>query len=508
MPEHQNADRRAFPAPSYARHILEPAFTFAREHLLTHMLEANKAHAVMLIEQGIVDGESGGLLLGGILQAEADGAEQYRYDPTVEDLFFLVERRILEVAGAVAGGNLQLGRSRNDLSAALCRMALRHRLLDIATCMTQLRARLADLAAEHINTLMPGVTHTQVAQPTTLGHYLLGVLGPLGRDAERLERAFRHTNRSPLGVAAFTTSSLPVDRERVAALLGFDGLIENGYDAVGAADYMLEAVAALRIVCLSLMRFINDLLIWCRSDVALATVGDEFIQISSIMPQKRNPVVLEHIRARIGYVMGDAATVDAMVHGAAFGDTVDVEDEIFVPLLRCCGRTGSILTLLSDVLATIRFDTERMSNAARAGFGSSTELAERLTLDFGIPFRQAHQTVSRMVDELVASGRDLFAISPEMLRDATMNVSHVEVDITTDKLQHILDPNEVIQRRALPGGPARSALRDALARERADQTERAEWLERERRLRTESANELDRLARRFARSSGPHAGSD
>ena len=508
MPEHQDDERSAFPSPTYARVILQPAFDFAREHLFGPMLAANKAHAVMLIEQGIIDAESGGRLLNAILQAEADSPDHFQYEPSVEDLFFLVERRIIEIAGADAGGNLQLGRSRNDLSAALCRMALRRRLLDVAASANRLRAQLADLATEHVDTLMAGVTHTQVAQPTTLGHYLLGVLGPLERDAERIEQAFRHTNRSPLGVAAFTSSSLPVDRERVAALLGFDGLVENGYDAVGAADYMLESVASLRILCLSLVRFVNDLLIWCRSDVALATVGDEFIQVSSIMPQKRNPVVLEHIRARIGYVVGDAATVEAMVHGAAFGDTVDVEDEIFVPLLHCCDHTQSVLTLLRDVLATIRFDTKRMESAARAGFGSSTELAERLTSDYGIPFRQAHRIVSRLVDELIASGRDLFSLTPEMLRDATINLSGVDVDINTVELRHILDPVEVVTRRTTPGGPARSTVLEALERERTDQAQRGSWIDAQVRSLESAGEELERLARDYARADRRHTGSE
>ncbi len=508
MSEHQDDERPTFPAPSYARHILEPAFDFARKRLFTHMMAANKAHAVMLIEQGIVDEESGATLLDGILQAEVETAERYRYDPAVEDLFFLVERRIIEIAGADAGGNLQLGRSRNDLSAALCRMMLRSTLLDVAASTNRLRAQLTNLATQHVDTLMAGVTHTQVAQPTTLGHYLLGVLGPLGRDAERMKSAFERTNRSPLGVAAFTTSSLPVDRERISALLGFDGLIENGYDAVGAADYILEAVGALRIMCLSLLRFVNDLLIWCRSDVALARVGDEFIQVSSIMPQKRNPVVLEHIRSRIGYVIGDAATVEAMVHGAAFGDTVDVEDEIFVPLIRCCEHAQSVLSLLTDVLHTIQFDRDRMAESARSGFGGSTELAERLTLDFAIPFRQSHRIVSRLVDELVVQDSDLSGLTPNMLRSASMAESGIEVDITGRELAQLLDPQVVIERRALPGGPAQSMVLAALDRTRTERTQWTDWIEEAKRSLTNSSIELDRLANGYARSNGQHAGAD
>ncbi len=470
-------DRKSarFPAPSYARQILEPAFLMARMELFGPMMAANKAHAVMLTEQRIIDLDNGSRLVRAILQAEAQTVSAFQYDPTVEDLFFAVERRIIDIAGDGAGGNLQLGRSRNDLSAALCRLVLRQRLLDLASIHAALRERLALLAEEHVDTLMPGVTHTQEAQPTTLAHYLLGVLGPMERDAERLRLTYEHANRSPLGVAAFTTSSLPVNRGRVATLLGFDGLVENGYDAVGAADHMLETVGTLRICCLNLIRFVNDLLIWCRSDVAIVRVGSEFLQISSIMPQKRNPVVLEHIRARIGYVVGDANTVETMVHGASFGDTVDVEDEIFVPLFRCCDDTASVLTLLADVLKTIQFDTRLLGIAAHAGFGASTELAERLAVDFGLPFRQAHRVVAQIVRELAENGGDLRALTPRMLTQAVHNVTHGGVDITDRSLLDVVDPKLVVARRVTPGGPAPKAVIDALRRERESRLAFETW---------------------------------
>ncbi len=488
-----------FPAPGYARLILEPAFRFASEHLFDPMMAANKAHAVMLIEQAIIERTTGSRLLNGILAAEAGGAASYQYDPAVEDLFFAVERRIIDLAGEEAGGNLQLGRSRNDLSAAMCRLVLRTRLLDLAQRIVRLGESLMLLAGSHVDTVMPGVTHTQEAQPTTLAHYLLGVLGPLQRDGERLTLAYDHTNRSPLGVAAFTTSSLPVDRTRVAHLLGFSGIVENGYDAVGAADYMLEATGALRTLCLSLVRFVNDLLVWARSDVAIARVGDEFIQISSIMPQKRNPVVLEHIRARIGYVIGDAATVEAMVHAAAFGDTVDVEDEIYVPLLRCCDSAVSVLSLLSDVLGSLKIERERLDKAARAGFGASTELAERLTIDHGLPFRQAHRVVALIVRDLAASGRDLRSLSPEMVEMATKSVTGTGIAVTRQGLKSAIDPVRFVARRALPGGPAAPAVMAALQREQANREALSNWVTQQREGLTRARDELNGEARRLAR---------
>ncbi len=490
-----------FPAPIYARHILEPAFDFARAELFDAMMATNKAHAVMLVEQEIVGRQNGARLLEGILQAAAADAESYGYDPAIEDLFFAVERRIIEIAGPNAGGNLQIGRSRNDLSAALCRLVLRQRLLNLAGLHCGLRERISTLASQHLNTTMPGVTHTQEAQPTTLAHYLFGVLGPLQRDARRLRLAYQHTNQSPLGVAAFTTSSLPVNRDRVASLLGFDGIVENGYDAVGAADYMLDTVGMLRTCCLSLVRFVNDLLIWGRTDVGIVQVGGEFIQISSIMPQKRNPVVLEHIRARIGYVLGDAATVEAMVHTAAFGDTVDVEDEIFVPLYRCCDHAASVLSLLSDVLATIQVDRERLAESARSGFGASTELAERLTIDGGLSFREAHGVVAWIVRDLAADGKDLRALTPEMVEVIVHSLTDTRVALTKDILHAVTDPAEFVARRTTPGGPAPAAVQNALDRERESRETEQRWASQERSRLEQVANTLDYTSRKLAERS-------
>ncbi len=457
------------------------------------MMQANKAHAVMLMESGIIDPDQGQRLLSAITTVERDGPEGYTYDPAVEDLFFAVERRITELAGEDAGGNLPLARSRNDLNAAMCRIALRGRLLDIAHATLGLRGRLMALAEEHIDTLMPGVTNYQEAQPTTLAHYLMGVLAPLGRDGERLIQAYDGTNLSPLGAAAFTTTSLPIDRERTAELLAFTDIVENGYDAVGGADYMLQTVATLRIMALNLARFVNDLLIWARSDVGVARIGDEFIQTSSLMPQKRNPVVLEHIRARIAHILGDATTVEALVHTAAFGVTTDVEDPLYVPLFRACENAIATLDLLTSVLDTIQFDTEKLGAQANGGFGASTELAECLVREFGIPFRQAHTIVTQAVHQLGLSGTDMRTLTVDGLEEIIENVTGQRAGLTEEMLGESVNPAGVVARLTSPGGPAPLAIRAALAREVATSHAQRDWLDAQQTALFAAMEQLDGL---------------
>ena len=493
----------SFPHPVYAAHVLRPAFEDARRLLFGPMLAANAAHLVMLAETGIVAAADAGRALAALRAVAERGAEAFAYAPAVEDLFFAVERELIALAGAQAGGNLQIARSRNDLDAAMCRLMLRDLVLEATRQVLDLRAAILVLARTHLETLMPGTTHTQPAQPTTLAHYLGGVLGPLERDTERLRALYGRVNRSPLGAAAFTTTGFPIDRELTARLLGFEGLVENGYDAVGAADYMVEASGVLMTAAASLSRFVHDLLVWARPEVGVVRIADAFVQISSIMPQKRNPVVLEHVRARIGYVYGDAATVATMVHGSAFGDTVDVEDPIYVPLARCFAAMAAVLELLTAVLDSIEIDRDVLAGRAGLGFTTSTELADVLVRDHGLSFRTAHTIVAAVVKDAHSRGVDAGAITAAMIEAAAGATTGQPVGIADESLRTALDPSRFVAVRAVIGGPAPSTVAESLDRATRRLDDERDWLSEVRsRLGTAEAERTRRAARLSAPSPG------
>ncbi len=467
----------SFPHPAYAKYVLEPQFVDAQRHLFSAMIAANEAHTLMLAACGIIPDEQAARLLKALREVEEGGPEAFAYAPQIEDLFFAVEGTLIELAGVEAGGDLQIARSRNDLAAGMSRIMLRERILAAREQVLALRAVLTDLIEQHIDTLMPGITHTQPAQPTTLAHYLLGVLGPLERDSDRLANAYARTNRSPLGVAAFTTTSFPIDRELVADLLGFDGLIENGYDAVGTSDHLLQSAQALVNCIGSLSRFVYELLVWARRSEDILRIDDAFIQISSIMPQKRNPVVLEHVRIRMGWVYGDASTVETIVHNAAFGDTNDVEDPMFVPLNRAFDSFESVVTLLAAVLETASFNVEGMAAKAGEGNTTTTALADALVRDYGIPFRSSHSIASRLVTRTTGEGS---TITAALVNEVSGEVLGTPLSVTDAFVHDALDPWAFVNARTLPGGPApettRKALADALERLQADRdTLAADW---------------------------------
>ena len=484
---HSNPD---FPHPLYAEHVLKPSFTDAQKYLFDLMIAANKAHAIMLIERSIVSAESGAALLRGLTQVEAEGVAARQYEPGVEDLFFSVENRLVALTGPEVGGNLQIARSRNDLGATLARMALRHQLLGILDHLYGLRAALLAFAGQHVETIMPGYTHTQPAQPTTMAHYAAAILSFLARDTRRLQTAYASTNLSPLGAAAFTTTGFDINRARSAKLLGFDGLMENSHDAIGAADYMTEAMSALITLGLSLSRVTRDLLFWGTQETAAVRIHNSFIQISSIMPQKRNPVVLEHLRARLGRLIGQANAVLTMTHNVPYGDTQDIEDEIHPPLFGACQTASGILELYAAVFETLEVNREHLAARAASGFTTATELADTLTRDLGLPFRTAHGIVSALVQSAAAQGLGTNDITPAMLDTAAEVVIGRSLALSEETVRRALDPVHFVAVRTQPGGPAPATMRVWLRKAAHTLTADQDWLAAERARQKDAARVL------------------
>jgi argininosuccinate lyase len=452
-----------FPHPVYADTILGPQFRESQKWLFEPMIDASEAHLLMLVEQRLMSSARAARVAGALDDLRRQGADAFSYAPEVEDLFFQMEARILEIAGEEAGGNLHLARSRNDLDGAMARLTTRRLLLDTHLALEALRATFLRLIGEHVRTLMPGHTHTQPAQPTTLAHYLASTAQALERDADRLHAAFACTNRGPLGAAALTTTGFAIDRDLTARLLGFDGVVVNSYDAIGGVDYALESLNVLTICVLGLSRLIHDLLQWATREFGVLHIAPAFLQISSIMPQKRNPVVLEHLRARIGWVLGDAHTAATLVHSAALGDTVDVEDEFYEPLFRTFEHGLGVLRLLDAALSTCQFDVELLAERAAGGFTTATELADTLVRRANLSFRQAHRVASKVVE---LSGADSARVDVALVAEAARQALGREIRLAPADLTAALDPWSFVAQRHIPGGPAPSAMEAHLAQMR------------------------------------------
>jgi argininosuccinate lyase len=416
-----------------------------RDYLLVDL-----AHAVMLVEEGIVDGSRGARLLRGLLDARDLGADGFPWDPRVGSYLVQIEHFLAGRLGDDVAGRLQTGRSRNDEHGAADRLHLRDLLLRAADGLLALQRIVLARAREHAATVMPGYTHLQHAQPVTFGHSLMRHASALDRDLERLAGAFERTNLSALGGAALAGTSWPVNRRRTAELLGHDGLVVNSSDAgVFARDYIEEVVAVLALLMANLGRLATDLYVWHSWEFGFVEVEDGLAGTSSIMPQKKNPHALEHVKAVAGQAIGWLPAVMGCQRGVsstdldlAFGDEV----------LAGYGDTVvSAVRLLAEAVRTLVVHAEVMAAKAGAFWSTASHLADELVRRHDLPFRTAHHVVARFVRDAVARRQGPAEAAPELLTAALREVAGLDVVVAEAELRRLLDPRHFVESRVTEG---------------------------------------------------------
>jgi len=398
------------------------------------------------------------------------------YDGRSEDLFFFVEEALARVCGREIAGVMHTARSRNDIDITLYRMGLRSELLGILRNLNAAREVLLHLARLHVSTLMPAYTHTQPAQPIIFGHYLMAVVELMGRDERRLQAAYATVNRCPLGACAISTTGFPIDRVFTAALLGFEGLQLNSYGAIAATDYLTEAAGAIATAMLNLGRVTQDFLTWCTAEFGYLRLQDAWVQISSIMPQKRNPVPFEHVRVLASKAMAQAQGIFTCLHNTPFGDINDAEDDLQPLVFGAAGDANRALALFAGVMGGCEVNTRRMEERARTDFLTVTEVADTLVRREGVSFREAHHLVSAAVKLLDGKYSDAaMAQAVESLAPShfgrTLGISR------TDLLQ-ALDARHFVDVRRIPGGTAPEVMQSALTQGAEQVAETRFWIEK------------------------------
>ena len=442
------------PSAALVESYYRPALERSRPTIFPHEMWAHLAHGLMLERQGILAPDVLPPILRCVLALAEAGPDSVPVDYRQEDLYSYVERRIVAELGPDIGGRLHTGRSRNDLNATTWRMLLRERVLAGLEALSALRTRLLDMAEAHAGTVMPGYTHWQHAQPVTFGYWLLAAADVLARDHTRLTASLRHTNLCPLGAGALTTTAFPLDRAMVAELLGFDAPMEVAYDAVSSHDDALEAVGAMAVLMTFLSRLATDLIAWSTWEYGFIEPADRHSAVSSIMPQKKNPAALEHIRAAAGMVQGALAAALGCTKNTPFADVNDAVTAVNEPVLDAALRTGRVLVLMEEVFAGLSLRAGRMAEAARLGFGSATELADVIVREAGLSFRMAHNVVAGVVSDALERGISADAIrSADLDRSAEAHFGRA-LRIREEAVRQALDPAENIRTRTVQGGPA------------------------------------------------------
>ncbi|MCW3996925.1 MAG: argininosuccinate lyase [Candidatus Bathyarchaeota archaeon] len=419
------------------------------------VLAINKAHVAMLMEQKIIQWQDGEK----ILQALQTKSSQ-ELDPNAEDVHMAVEEAVLAETGPEVGGNLHVAKSRNDQVTTAIRMQLRKELLTIMQQVLSMQECLVEKASKHTQTIILAYTHLQPAQPVTFAHYLLSHVDALGRDLERLQNAYAHVNLCPLGAGALATTSFPINRERTAQLLGFDAVLENSIDAVGSRDFILETQAALALLAVNLSRLAEDLIIWSSPEFGTVELPDEFTSTSSIMPQKKNPEVLEVIRARASHALGDFVAATAAVKSLPTTYNLDFQ-EVTPKLWASTDNLNASLDILAKLIPELKV-SEDVEGKAAAGFVGATELANMLVQKYNVAFRTSHKIVGTLVKALVAEKKTLLDATPQLLQKVALDVAGIKLAVSAEDLVSCTNLRKLIETYKVLGGPSPKEIERAI----------------------------------------------
>jgi argininosuccinate lyase len=425
------------------------------ERLANAVIAINKAHVVMLIEQKIIKQQDGTKLLQALAKCSTA-----TLDASAEDVHMAVEEAVLKEAGETAGGNLHIAKSRNDQVATAIRMELRKSLLNLMRVVAHVQDHLVEVAEDHVNTVILEYTHLQPAQPVTFAHYLLSHVAALERDLQRLESAYKRVNLCPLGAGALATTSFLINRDRTATLLGFNGLAENSIDAVGSRDFITEPLAALTLIAVNLSRFAEDLIIWSAPGFDVVELPDEFASTSSIMPQKKNPEVLEVIRARACHALGDFVFSAAAVKSLPSTYNLDFQ-EITPKLWDSLENVRASLDMFHKLLPKLKVTTD-VSAKANATFVAATELANMLVRKYDVSFRTAHKVVGALVKSLIEAKLTFADATPVLMEKAAEEVAGVKLTVKAADLKVLADPLALVEACKIKGGPAPSVVKKTL----------------------------------------------
>jgi argininosuccinate lyase len=387
-------------------------------------IKGSIAHARMLARKGIISRSDEEKIVKGlkeIAQEIEEGRFQWRQE--LEDVHMNIESALIERIGPT-GGKLHTARSRNDQIALDLRLYLREEIKNIINLIKKLQRQLLNISEKHLETIMPGYTHLQRAQPVTLGHHMLAYVEMFQRDRERLSDSIKRVNTLPLGACAIAGTTLPIDRAYLAKLLGFDSISENSMDAVSDRDFILEFLSTSAIIMMHLSRLAEELILWTTVEFSFVELPDAFTTGSSIMPQKKNPDVLELIRGKTGRVYGALVSLLTTMKALPLTYNRDMQEDK-EPLFDTVDTLKECLEILIQMLPKVKFNTERMIKTAPEGFSLATDLAEYLVKK-GMPFRESHETVGKIVRYAMDKGVNLDSLSLDELQRFS---SKIEEDV-------------------------------------------------------------------------------
>ncbi|MFI5449786.1 MAG: argininosuccinate lyase [Candidatus Bathyarchaeia archaeon] len=450
-------------ADDIRNYYLIPQSARVNPRIFQALIQINKAHIVMLEERGIISSHVALTILNVLNEIEELGPDKFKVDYAVGDLYMNMESYVIEKTGDDVGGRMHTGRSRNDLYQTALHFTLTRTLIEVLDDLLNLRRSLVTIAESHVETIMPGYTHTQHAQPITFGHYVLAVFDGLTRDFDRLSNSYDRINRNPLGAAAIAGTGFQVDRNRTADLLGFEGLLENTLDAVSEKDDVLEVLSDLAIMATTLSRLANDLVYWSSEEFGMIELADRYCTSSSIMPQKKNPWGAELLRAYSGLVIGDLMKALTILKGVPIGFNMDIWVILENVLWDAVDISVGMIRILRGILQSLKVNRDIMQTLAPRGFSTTTELVDVIVRKKQIAFRTAHRIVGLLVRGVIEKGLLSSDITEELLDKSAVEIMGSPIGLATDEIQGALNVRTNVEMRNTIGGPAPNEVRRMIA---------------------------------------------
>ncbi len=456
-------DNSSFPNETYKNTVLAPLFDASKQTFADYHYRVNLAHCVMLVEQEILSEEQGADILKALLEIEnALDINALTYTGDVEDYFFYVESELIKRLGADLAGRLHTGRSRNDIDHTIFKMCLMDLSAVMLTELNQLIATLLNVAEQGKDTIVLAYTHGQPAQPTTWGHYLGAFIEILQRDVERITLGLKTVDLCSMGAAAITTTGFALSRERMAELLGFSAPLENSYGCISSCDYITGLYSPLKVMFINIGRFVQDMAQWSSFEVGHLYVPNELVQISSIMPQKRNPVPIEHMRLMASLSVGHCDTIINTMHNTPFTDMNDSETEVQAAGHKAFESGTRLIRLLSEFIAAVQINEGEVAKHIGESCATITEIADSLARIEKLAFKLTHEIAADMAKITIEQNISLEQFAHSEF--SKIYKSHVGNDttITAEKLKEIASPGHFVAVRGITGGPAIPAFEASL----------------------------------------------
>ena len=459
------------------QHIFLPRLNrefFANFDMLNQI---NFAHVVMLHAQGILDDRTSTQLAAALVKMQDDGPDAVELDPAREEAYFNYEAHLIRQVGQDVGGRLHTARSRNDMGATIDRMRARDFAIRIATLLADLASTTLGQAEQYATYVMPGYTHMQAAQPITYGFYLSALVDAWTRDIDRLVHALHTSDASPLGACALAGTSFPIDREATSTMLGFSRPLANALDGVASRDFALELSASLSIMMITCSRMVQDFYIWSTPEFGYLSFPDSIASTSSIMPQKKNPAVLEYLRGKTGHLIGLTSAAFSTVKSTHFTHSGDSSRESTRTCWEACEEAIKALELMILLVENVEPNRGRMAARAADDFSTVTDLADLLVTKANITFRDAHHIIGAVVRQALESGVSAKGIPAAMIETAATQQLGRAISLRAEDIAACLDPERNVAARRSLGGPAPDGVRAHIADQRLMLTERRQLIE-------------------------------